>query len=499
MTPSGLIIAFGATCLLLSADLALAGRGKPGTRKPAGPGYDDRDAACAVACNVAGPNPSNWSLYHNVDQLDSCYETLFYDFSLYDEVDDPDTLHRLYACTSYGPDWSGLPRPMAKSAPAVINSVNSTYSLGWWSGGALAVADISSVADQMSLYLKSQHVTTKSTKRNTFLFARSGSATVGIYVGKGLLGEDVGPFALKTLSDNLHTQNIIASDSVAMQLCDPNSNNAHTFGIFASSNGTFFPVQNVMKTWSTGGCLSFERAKNVTGPAVLITPLLEISANATQSKTDRLSSTLATIPTPYSQGKLVARDECRTMQVEGGDSCAALATKCGISGADFTEYNSDPDLCSTLKPGQHVCCSSGTLPDFAPKPNPDGSCATYTIQPNDNCADLAAEYSLTQDDIEDFNQKTWAWNGCANVWVGTVICLSSGSPPMPASVANAVCGPQVPGTEAPDDTTDIAGLNPCPLNACCNVWGQVSSSFQKQTMQSASQSIRPNRLRDSVA
>lgn len=77
--------------------------------------------------------------------------------------------------------------------------------------------------------------------------------------------------------------------------------------------------------------------------------------------------------------------------------------------------------------------------------------------------------TASQRKIEDFNKKTWGWNGCSNVWVGTVIYISSGSPPMPNPVANAVCGPQVPGTEAPDDTTDIAGLNPCPLNACCNI------------------------------
>ncbi|KAE8404436.1 hypothetical protein BDV37DRAFT_293915 [Aspergillus pseudonomiae] len=462
MTPSWLTTALGAVCLLLSFDLAFAARGKAGLRKPASPGYRSRDAACPVACHIAGPNPSNWSLYHNFDQLQFCHQTMFYDFSLYDRVDDPDTLHRLYACSSSGPDWSSLPRPSAKMASAA-ESVNTTYSLGWWTEGALAPSDIISVLKQMRYYMKSQHIATRSTERNTFMFARSGSAAVGIYIGKGLQSEGVASFAAKALADNLRTLRI-SSSNVAMQLCDPTSNNAHTFGIFASSNGSFSPVQDAMKTWSTGGCLSFEHTKNVTGPAVHTTPLLKSSPNTTQSNTTR--------PTSSSPGKLVARAECSTIQVEGGDDCAALATKCGISAADFTEYNSDPQLCSSLKPGQHVCCSSGTLPDFAPKPNPDGSCASYTIQEDDNCADLAAQYSLTKEDLEGFNKKTWGWNGCSNVWIGTIICLSSGSPPMPNPVANAVCGPQVPGTETPKDTTDIAGLNPCPLNACCNVWGQ---------------------------
>ncbi|KAI2728649.1 hypothetical protein CBS147333_4508 [Penicillium roqueforti] len=335
MTRSWLISALG-VIFLLSIDVVSA-RGKPGLRQPASPGYRGRDA-CPVACSIAGPNPSNWSVYHNFEQLQSCHQALFYDFSLYDRVDDPDTLHRLYVCTSYGADWSALQRPIANFA-TTIESADSTYSLGWWGNGLLAGADIASISKQMRHYLKSQHVATKRTKSNTFLFARSGSAAVGIYIGKGLQSEGVSSFALKALTDNIRTLKIV-SGNVAMQLCDPNSNNAHTFGIFASSNGTFSPVQDAMKIWSKGGCLSFDSMKNITGPAVLTTPPLKTSINSTQSKSVRPSASQATIPTPLLKENLVTRAECSTKQVEGGDSCAALATKYGISAADFTKYNS---------------------------------------------------------------------------------------------------------------------------------------------------------------
>jgi GH18 family chitinase len=54
------------------------------------------------------------------------------------------------------------------------------------------------------------------------------------------------------------------------------------------------------------------------------------------------------------------------------------------------------------------------------------------------------------------------------------MCLSKGTPPFPAPIANAICGPQKPGTKEPDDMIpeEWAQLNPCPLNACCNLWGQ---------------------------
>ncbi|RYP14310.1 hypothetical protein DL765_006475 [Monosporascus sp. GIB2] len=34
------------------------------------------------------------------------------------------------------------------------------------------------------------------------------------------------------------------------------------------------------------------------------------------------------------------------------------------------------------------------------------------------------------------------------------------------------CGPQKPGTQRPTNGTKLADLNPCPLNACCDIWGQ---------------------------
>ncbi|KAH1894538.1 hypothetical protein KXV57_002280 [Aspergillus fumigatus] len=237
----------------------------------------------------------------------------------------------------------------------------------------------------------------KAPREVQFLFARSDSATVGIYIGKGLQSEGVSSFALNALSDNVRTLNI-SSGTIAMQLYISNNNNVRTFGIFTSSNESFTAVQSAIETLSNGGCLSFEKEKALTGPAVLTTPLLKISSNATYLKTIRSSSTVAAVPMSSSHSYIVVRAGCNTVQVGGGDSCSALVTKCGISAADFSKYKPGPNLCSTLVPGQPVCCSAGTLLGFAPKPKPDRSCTTYTIRQDDNCANLAAQYSLTKED-----------------------------------------------------------------------------------------------------
>ncbi|OTB00924.1 glycoside hydrolase family 18 protein [Hypoxylon sp. CI-4A] len=201
-----------------------------------------------------------------------------------------------------------------------------------------------------------------------------------------------------------------------------------------------------------------------------------------------LPSALAFDPTSHtgnhvassrSAGLQPRAEYCTTQTVVEGDSCASLSERCGISSDDLLKYNKD-DLCSTLVPGQKVCCSEGSL---TPQKYDNGTCYTYTIQDGDNCYDIGLPWSLTIEDIENVNNgTTWGWTGCASLVVGLNMCLSEGYPPMPAPLENAVCGPQVPGTTFDGtitDASDLAALNPCPLNVCCNIWGQcgIDSSF----------------------
>lgn len=78
--------------------------------------------------------------------------------------------------------------------------------------------------------------------------------------------------------------------------------------------------------------------------------------------------------------------------------------------------------------------------------------------------------------LEELNNKSWGWAGCDYLQLDQKICLSKGDPPMPSPIKNAICGPQVPGTQRPNNKTDIKDLNPCPLNVCCNVWGQCGTT-----------------------
>ncbi|KAJ7664540.1 glycoside hydrolase superfamily [Mycena polygramma] len=166
---------------------------------------------------------------------------------------------------------------------------------------------------------------------------------------------------------------------------------------------------------------------------------------------------------------------CSTITVMSGDGCASLAARCGISAANFTSFNPSPTLCSTLVPGQKVCCTAGGLP--VPVQNPDGSCANYSVVSGDSCNSIALSNSITVANLTTWNTNTWGWEGCNPLQLGN-ICLSTGSPPMPPPLANALCGPQVPGTANPGANGNLSALNPCPLNACCDIWGQCGTTSE---------------------
>jgi hypothetical protein len=454
VTLSSFTAALGAVgvSLLLFTNGATA---TPGFRNAASPSYRSSDV-CPERCSVSGANTGNWSVYPDFKQIRKCKQTMFYDFSLYDPVDDKGVNHKIHACSSYGPDFGGIPASAARIASS--QSVDVEFELGWWSEGfGLAASGLRSLVKQLSVYAENGH---GATDRPFMIYGQSGQATIGLYIGQGLLNQGLGASALKIFHDNIENLNV-STQTLAMQLCKPEYDSTHIFGIMATSRGTFTPIQDAIKSWANATCLEFEGSTKFPGTAQFTTPLLHTIRTAT------INSTVVT-------RKLRARadGECRTAQVEAGNGCADLAAKCGISGADFTKYNPGSTFCSTLKPKQHVCCSEGKLPDFSPKPDPDGSCYKYQVKENDNCDNLAAEYSLTRDDLEEFNKNTWGWNGCQLLYKDTVMCLSEGTAPFPAPIANAVCGPQKPGSKPSTDGSDIAEMNPCPLNACCNIWGQ---------------------------
>ncbi|KAJ8078102.1 hypothetical protein PM082_000308 [Marasmius tenuissimus] len=155
--------------------------------------------------------------------------------------------------------------------------------------------------------------------------------------------------------------------------------------------------------------------------------------------------------------------DCKTATVGSPFStCWDIATAAMISVDQLNQYNPGLD-CGALQLGQKLCVSAGDLPSTGPKPNPDGSCATYTVIKDDTCAIIGSKNGITAAQIEQFN---------VNAALVSKSIKSSVSPPEPLHLSqglnpNLQCGPESP------------SRGDCPLKACCSAFGfcGITSEF----------------------
>ncbi|KAL5911482.1 hypothetical protein ACKVV7_010067 [Pyricularia oryzae] len=438
----------------------------------------------------------------------------------------------------------------ASASSSSLNSEEIVPHLAWTP--AASQDDIGGkVASQSVEHLERYLRTGPGAENRTMLFATVSGSTVGVYVGADVVNPSVSEKLFPAFVESLLSVGIANSKASVLQVCDGRSSN-QIFGMIAAASADFQTVHHAVGMWSNGSCVdtsSYEEVlelgsttiavvrpdaastrinsnitygqaritTNSTGRAVLqaradcrtidVKPgngcgnLVDRCGGALTAQdfyrfnpNPNLCSTLqpgqlvccspGTLPVPP-EPKPNADGTCKTERVDEGDDCGKLVTLCGVTPNQFTQYNPLPSLCATLQPGQRVCCTPGTLPDIRPKKKADGSCFPYKIKPGDFCAKVAVANGLTVNELESMNKDTWGkfifprWNGCANgFWPDNWICLSEGTPPFPAPIANAVCGPQKPDTTMPKGSSsrDWAKLNPCPLNSCCNVWGQCGTT-----------------------
>jgi GH18 family chitinase len=405
---------------------------------------------CPQTCSSSGISSANWTAYHDTKSLVRCKEPMLLDFAIHNPIDDPTKRLTLFACAgpATGDDTTC---DLGSESSAVVQSA--------WSGSNDG-ADADSVLHAAQQAVSHLSKADCSTTEPTTAFGYLNGSFVGVYSG-GQMHNQGAIDLVQQLIDGIQKGGP-KGDFQIMQVCGSNRTADYVVGVAAANPSTpgdissLAAVQKAVMTWSKGEC--------VTG--------LDSSSTANIKVWEQQSDDFSTQHNVTARGELVARGNCRTIQVASGNTCGTLATRCGISPADFTKYNPNSKLCSTLAVGEYVCCSAGTLPDLKPKPNADGTCATHFVKGGDDCSTIAASNMLTVANLEDFNKNTWGWMGCDDLQASMNMCLSTGDPPLPAPIANAVCGPQVPGTTRPNNGTTFAHLNPCQLNACCDVWGQ---------------------------
>ncbi|RMJ09850.1 hypothetical protein CDV36_010525 [Fusarium kuroshium] len=286
----------------------------------------------------------------------------------------------------------------------------------------------------------------------TILFAYIRGTLVGLYAGSQVDRRKTIDALLPTFVQALQGGSDVRQ---AVEACDEGPA-SDVFGLIADPTGDFVAVQAAVKSWNEGKCVAGGKG----------------SKTKDLSKLTAWGYTLAANARGHSARSLDARDTCRSIEAENGDTCETLAKRCGVSLASFESANkATKDLCDKRPAGQPVCCSSGELPSIKAKIQSNGVCTSYDTKMGDICDTIAAKHGITVEDLENWNKKTWAWDGCGNLNPYVRICVSAGDPPMPASVWNAECGPTKNDTKPPGEGEELADLNPCPLNVCCNRWG----------------------------
>jgi chitinase len=380
------------------------------------PGQPILNDLCPTSCYQAGPNPANWDVFSGTDRLKLCQNAMLFDFAIYTPLTEKQAIR---ACTIWGAEFNGTVKADPEEALRQVpeHSTNETVDLHLESWGLQATpvhldAVDPDAADAATLLLSVQQYmeNTLPAYNVTIFFASRRNTNIGIYIGKAVSTSGIAKGLLEPLRSQLLLSGL--RETVAVQLCGTNKT-AHgtpdqAAGVLVTKD--LLKVQSALQAWANGTCVQESTSSTPLGnitltiAAPLDTPLLGIT-NMTLSN----STVLGKRGHFVARATLSRRAECRTVRVAHGDGCAELAKKCGLSGDAFTRINkAKKDLCSTLMDEQEVGCTEGTLPDRRPKPNADGSCATYETVPDDNCSKIGARLGgLTVADLESFNKKTW--------------------------------------------------------------------------------------------
>jgi hypothetical protein len=459
---------------------------------------------CPLPCNVDYANVHKWTPYYSINRLQRCELPMLLHFSVLLPLDDPNTDVLIRSCTlGIDPASAGdrtvinatsipidnpklganLFQPSVNVAPAcAIDGRETSGELALTaSGGRASSQEALGLLDGMRKFFDATDNCDE-----TFLFAYHKQTVASIHIGAGF-GKPTVASALHAIAGRLQVGGSMANQTVA-QICGGGRGPETVFGLSIDNTGDIVAVQKTAVAWSRGDCADDTETQETLAVKVFdiaSAPLTDDDGAAINSTSTTTGNTTSSALRQRNRragriwhraDTLGKRATCAHIRVEAGDGCTSLTTKCGIRGSDFLKYNPKTDLCTTLHPGDYVCCSAGdpyTDPKpEGPKPNPDGSCASHLIQNADTCADLAKTYGLTEDQIESFNKgKTWGWTECRSMLAGYNMCLSTGSAPLPPPQQGIQCGPLVPGTEWTDTSIPMTDLNPCPLNACCSNWG----------------------------
>lgn len=307
---------------------------------------------CPKACSEVGPDPSNWTRIPRLDALEYCDEPLVFEINVQNDLTGEGAKAPFRACsqaesvtkTDVHARRAGSLLSISNNCGAKVEkttlNAQATNSGGNLSGRDLSAKHLDAAVGQLVSYLERAPACGA-----TIFFAKAGNVVAGLYAGAEIQHESA-ISVLKTFRGS------VAKGDRMLQLCAADTSAARTLGVVVGTLEDLAHVQGAVKAWTNSECVK-PGTKASSAPVKVEVGVLVSSVVATSANSSGAAGTLSRH----------RRALCRDIQVNQGDSCASLASRCGISGFDFEKFNPQTNLCATLKPKQYVCCSAGDLPD----------------------------------------------------------------------------------------------------------------------------------------
>ncbi|KAI1739462.1 glycoside hydrolase superfamily [Xylaria scruposa] len=432
-------------------------------------GFDPLHKPCPRSCSE-NPSQADWTSYYSVDRLTVCGEPMLLTFATFYDLEDPDTLLKIRTCTAGDAETSvnalteaSITESVASSSPPPVcyeaAPVNATAEWITWapSHGRRNTNSSGSYEDILTSLRNTQTFLKDALNcEESIVYGYSRGTVVGVYAGPKIQNRGIATGFVQDTIDRLVAANKGAPSRMVAQVCGGDLNSDNHLGIVIDPFGDLAWAQKALRSWSEAKCVAksaSQGAAETSNHGITVPTIMKKIESRAMLRTKPLS----------------AKSDCHKVQAVYGDTIKSLASSCQVSVRDFSRYNNLP-ADWTPSPYQWVCCSSGVT-RRATDPRPDGTCASYIVQNQDTCSIIANKQGIRQGDLYAYNQETYGWGGCNSLYPGMRICVGPGTPRLPAPNKDAVCGPTKPGTENPVGDEKIEDLSPCPIKACCNIWG----------------------------
>ena len=416
---------------------------------------DNPRTRCPLQCDDSGPVPISWSVMPSIKSFGRCNSTVIFDIPVRKPLAELDGTDGIRACSAEG----SVAVPIKDKygpvcvADAKLHDAVADVEVGWWLRGAGAASPVSILTTLQHLR---KNILEDPTCRPTALFAKSGNTVMALYVGSEIRKASVAPL-LERFAEFVGPQasNLLPRRAVA-QICGPGGKRSapHVFGLVYDTTGSMEKVDAALRGWLKGDCVtgfddkdSWKDQKLSIIPAVALTmgTKFALTSNSTfgasatnttttvaVNKRGRVTRATADVgQSPAGFGHVLhARADCKAEKVIPGDSCWGIAQRCGVTEANLYKWNGGGSsaFCSSIQPGDYLCCSAGTMPNMDPKPNLDGTCTYVQVESGDTCLTIAENRcpsKISQTQLSSFNSGI----NCNNLKLKSVVCCTQGTKP----------------------------------------------------------------------